>query len=146
MTKLNQGLNNSTEYVNHYRIRKEVAWFLFLILLSLTTWWMHDLYIHANWPPHEGKNLALVKSIKCPLMKYNLTKNEVPEIATIGGFSGHVDRKLFLENPACAASLYLYDEGTGIRTKIYVYDMQKRQQIAVIETTFEKHEEINNAN
>ena len=106
----------------HYKVRKELVWIGVLCLLTYvaTDWW-----IHLAWPPHDGRNKEFVKSLDCGWDKYTLYHKDFPEISTTGGSSDAVDRQMFFDQPQCAAALYLYSEGTGVRLTTRVYDREK---------------------
>lgn len=121
----------------HYRVRKEIIWLGVLIVCAYvaTDWWMH-----LNWPPHDGRNKDVVKKLECNWEKYTLHHKDISEISATGGGSDAVDRQMFFDQPQCAAALYLYSEGTGVRLQTRVYDLQKKRRTATIVTTFNKYE------
>jgi hypothetical protein len=137
---------NATQDVNsisipskHYRIRKEIVWLFFASALFYGGYFIEDWWSHLDWPPHGGKNKEFVKNLNCDWEKYSLYHKDIPEIKAIGG-SGGLDRQIFFQQPQCAAAVYLYSEGTGIRLTQSIYDREKKRRMAVIVTTFDKHE------
>ncbi|MDP1954265.1 MAG: hypothetical protein Q8K71_07295 [Polaromonas sp.] len=125
----------------HYPVRKEIVWLVAAAALAYAGYAAWDYWAHLNWPPHDGSNKVVVKSLECDWDKYMLYHKDISEIKTIGGGSGAVDRRLFSEQPQCAAALYLSSEGTGVRLTTRVYDRQKKRRTATIVTTFDKYED-----
>lgn len=124
----------------HYQVRKEIVWCSLVGLFALGTYQVWDWWAHLNWPPHDGSNKGVVKNLKCDLTKYVLYHKDIPEVKTIGGWSGALDRRAYFEVPQCAAADYLYFEGTGVRLVTRVYDREKKRRTATIVTTFDKYE------
>ncbi len=131
---------NSTTDNKHYRVRKEIVWCSLAGLLMVGTYQVWDWWAHLNWPPHDGRNKSYVESLECNWDKYMLYHKDIDEIKAIGGGSGAVDRRIYFEEPQCAASAYLYSEGTGVRLVTRVYDREKKRRTATIVTTFDKYE------
>jgi hypothetical protein len=116
------------------------VWLFFASALFYGGYFIEDWWSHLNWPPHGGSNKEFVKNLNCDWQKYMLYHKDFPEISTIGGDSDAIDRKVFFDSPQCAAAKYLRFEGTGVRLTTSIYDREKKRRMAVIVTTFDKHE------
>ncbi len=128
-----------TTQTKHYRIRKELVWIGSLSLLAYvaTDWWMH-----LNWPPHDATYPERLAALGCPTDgRYIVTKKQIEEAPNHSSHGGALNRDIFFDNPQCAAGQYLAFEGSGVRLKTYVYDVEKKRRTATIVTTFDKYEE-----
>ena len=125
----------------HYLIPKWIVWLVVLLVVGVLVQQCVDILRHLDWPPHDGRNLAIRNALNCESRgRFDVT-NEMLLGNTSGATRLYVgtDRLAFIQNADClAAAIYLRDEGTGIRNSFGVYDMTTKRFTARIVITHEK--------
>ena len=130
-----------------YKIPKTWVWFLAFISCLWIFYKIADWATHVNWPPADLSNQTFIKELnkkyKCNEgEKYDVTEKElgINSNSTSPLILG-IDRKVFFDHPECTgAGLYLSYEGSGIRKKIDIYDINTKLKTATIVITHEKFE------
>lgn len=126
---------------NVYRVPKWIVWVTMTLAGAALVSFVADWAMHVNWPPVEGRNEALIKSLNCDKPPGYMVTDEMLRGDTSGkSFQPvGVDRRAFIDKPACvAAGVYLGYEGSGIRNEFNVYDMSRKRRTARIVITHEK--------
>ncbi len=125
---------NSETSINdvYYWVGKKTYWFIFGCSLAFCSYKIWDSASHMNWPAQDNKNAELIKSFGCNWDKYLLYRKDINEITETTGNSRALNRKIFFEQPQCIAALYLSTEGTGVRTKTKIYDLEAKHRTATI--------------
>ena len=125
----------------YYHIRKDLIWLLFFISICCTAYIFYDWWSHQNWPPHSATHPEAIKRLNCPSDdKYIVTQEQIPGAVKHTSHGGSLDRRIYFDHPQCVAGQYLAFEGSGVRLKTYVYDVEKKRRTATIVITFEKYQ------
>lgn len=125
----------------HYLIPKWIVWLVVLLVVGVLVQQCVDILRHLDWPPHDGRNLAIRNALNCNARTSHAVTAQMLRGEKSTEYSARigVDRLAFITNADClAAGIYLRDEGTGIRHEFGVYDMSTKRLTARIVITHEK--------
>lgn len=126
---------------NHYRIRKEVVALCVAAMVGWAIYQVHDWWTYMDWPPYDGSNKEFISSLRCAKdPNDSMPTNEEIKSWSTDLASSFVVKQEWARKPQCAAHIFFFYEGSGIRKTFDIVDVEKKKKMAQVVVTFERDE------